>query len=440
MSDDSTQDSTSTDDVPATSQDTTDTDSAIPSAIGKIENLPAYLCGTYTNAYSNSYTSEWFVLDESSFTYHTAEKDYVFTPSEYDIEVNQSETTIYITKDSASYLYFYYSRQATGFYINGMIQKLDGEDLENSIDIYAYQTDVLNFEPLDTYVNVDNDGKWGTIPYSTTLENILLDGMSDDYYIRYYPSSVYMTDSAGNSTELPMEDYQSGCFTEDGYMYNRNNYVYVFENEADAQTAYDYYMEYEYYAEYYTYKVDGCILSYYYTEYASPDAEVYSEYNTTKIKNAYNTTLVCGVHCTTYYDTIYYMSKPIMKDEIAGQIALSDAMAGMETNGTIYSDDGNYAIYVYANGFFPDIDLSLYNESIYLYCYDVSLVNGIVVCKYTYDYEDISYYSEITMQDRTLTAVIKKFDGVDSVSFDTYSSMTPVKEYTFSATIPESTY
>ena len=438
--DDASQNVTNGEDITASSQDTTDTDNVISSNIGKIENLPAYLCGTYVGSYNNAYSTEWFILDESSFTYHTPDKDYVFSVNEFDIEVDQSNTTIYITKDSVSYIYFYYSRSDSGFYINGTIQKLDDNTLDNSIDLYAHQTDVLNYEALDTFVNVDNEGKWGSIPYLETLESMLLDGMSEDYYIYYYPSTLYTTDDAGNAIEYLVDNYRAGCFSEEGYSYNRSNYAYVFKNESDAQAAYDYYISDDYNVEYYVYSISGCIVSYYYKSYAQPDVEVYSEYNTTKIKFAYNSYFVCDVHCSSYYDTIYYFAKPIRRADIENQLTLSASLSVMKTNGTIYSDDGNYSLYIYGDGFWPDIEVSLYNESLYLYCYDACVVDGKVVANYKYDYEDISYYCEVTKQDSTLTVVVRKYNGIDTVSYDTYASVTPESEYSFQATIPESTY
>ncbi|MGL5259195.1 MAG: hypothetical protein ACRC7V_03715 [Lachnospiraceae bacterium] len=86
---------------------------------------------------------------------------------------------------------------------------------------------------------ITSDNPWGKIPYSSDLESMLLQGMSKDYFIKYFAQtteSVYPNlDDLSEFTDYACQYYFVVSFTEEGYLNTRANSVYVFETVDDAK-------------------------------------------------------------------------------------------------------------------------------------------------------------------------------------------------------------
>ena len=403
--------------------------------VSKIKDLPAYLYGTYKVGY-DEYTTEWIIINETSITYHTPEKDYTYTADEFEITVNQSQTSIEISKNYASYISIYYSRNDTGFMLNITISKLGEKALENVIYASAYYTTVINYMPIDGYTNVDSEGTWGPIPYDTYLSEVLTDKLTDDYYINYQKGYNCSTYSNDEYVTYNADYYVAGCFAEEGNHYYRENCAYVFQNEADAQLMYNYYKNDKDYSDYSVYTLNGCVLAYHSKYYDSADAQLYSDNSNGKKEYMLSNGMVCGIHCFVGdYRTMYY-SDSLEKADIQNELTVAEKMADYPNYSTMYSNDGNCELYINKYSIMCGINITLYEDSIYMYSEKVQVVNDKVVVYDADTYSNFKCFSTFEKNGETLIIKTKRFNYDTDVDFTNFSTMTAVKEYEHTFTIP----
>lgn len=105
------------------------------------------------------------------------------------------------------------------------------------------ESKVLDGIPLDGYVSLDTQGEFGTIPMTDDVKELLLNGVSADYIIVYWPFTTVSINSEDISEQLSINgEYTISEFDEKGLECSGFYSITVdsFQNESDAKRYYDY--------------------------------------------------------------------------------------------------------------------------------------------------------------------------------------------------------
>jgi hypothetical protein len=300
---------------------------------------------------------------------------------------------------------------------------------------------VLDSIPLEGYVSLDSQGEFGAIPMTEDVKKLLLEGMTEDYIIVYYPvMSVSATDNDGSDISPECGWYSIVSYDENGYD-NSDCYsidVYDFKTQSDADAFYKYENSKENKPE-----IEQSGTAVVERSYDDMITEFYQlpggKSSKLQAYNVYEHGVVYGEHCLydDNFDRYIYFSKPYTLEEgkvFAETTALMSSLFCYETP----SSDGQYTLAIEGNIHKNSITIKDPNGYSLIEGTCVVKAEGDTLLAYKYDISDPLYtnVAELTLEGDSISVKCYRYEGTGEITYDNYKEAQAISEAEFVVPLP----
>ena len=387
--------------------------------------FPDEVCGIYAGFY-NSYANQYFIIEKDKFYCYNQSQEAIVSSSEFQVMQGYNDPYRFsATSDNRTYWIRLDPQGA------GVLEILD-EFRNNIATIYNTKRDVLFGIPTKQYQSLDSLGEYGAIPMTDEIKAFLHDKITPDFFVVYNKEySVFMN---GKSHYCDLYEFIS--FDEYGYKTNKSGVIYSCNSEEVAQFIFNSNGGNS------NAHINGNLVFIYYEN----NNEIRHNYLYSKQYNlsAHFPHLVYGEHCVKNRDLeiYYYMSKPYSISWGEQKIAVSKLLDKI-TARNVYSEDGTKMISLSGSGQDPNVSVvdNTYNNN--LFSVNFLKVEGDMLIAYDNEYglDKSDNYGgiytnviEFTQEGNLLKALLKRYEGIDQVTYDNYKDYSPVLETTIEVT------